>query len=135
MSNGLIGMPSSDYETQIKELGGILQDNSTMSGLTPQQIRDMVMQATPSGVLPSSGTSGGLLDTILGGLGQIGSAVTPAIPAIAGTLLTGEAYERLSDVGREAQREALALAERGQAESQFRPFTVTTATGGQFGTT
>lgn len=77
---------------------------------------------------------GGIFQNILGGLGQIGSAVTPAIPAIAGTLLTGEAYDRLSDVGREAQREALALAERGQAESQFKPFTVTTATGGQLGT-
>jgi len=79
-------------------------------------------------------TGGGFFSDIFGGLQQIGSAVTPAIPAIAGTLLTGEAYERLSDVGREAQREALALAERGQAESQFRPFTVTTATGGQLGT-
>ena len=77
---------------------------------------------------------GGIFQNILGGLGEIGSAITPAIPAIAGTLLTGEAYDRLSDVGREAQREALALAERGQAESQFRPFTVTTATGGQLGT-
>ena len=81
-----------------------------------------------------SGGGGGIFQNILGGLGQIGSAVTPALPAIAGTLLTGEAYDRLSDVGREAQREALALAERGQAESQFRPFTVTTTTGGQLGT-
>ena len=78
--------------------------------------------------------SGGVFQNILGGLGQIGSAVSPALPAIAGSLLTNEAYDRLSDVGREAQREALALAERGQAESQFRPFTVTTSTGGQFGT-
>ena len=81
-----------------------------------------------------AGGGGGIFQNILGGLGQIGSAVSPALPAIAGTLLTGEAYDRLSDVGREAQREALALAERGQAESQFRPFTVTTSTGGQFGT-
>ncbi len=77
---------------------------------------------------------GGIFQNIMGNLGDIGSALSPAIPAIAGTLLTGEAYDRLSDVGREAQREALALAERGQAESQFRPFTVTTTTGGQLGT-
>ena len=77
-------------------------------------------------------TGGGFFSDIFGGLQQIGSAVTPAIPAIAGTLLTGEAYERLSDVGREAQREALALAERGQAESQFRPLGVTTPTGAMF---
>ena len=84
--------------------------------------------------MANGATSGGIFQDILGNLGQIGSAITPALPAIAGTLLTGEAYDRLSDVGREAQREALALAERGQAESQFRPFTVTTTTGGQLGT-
>ena len=88
----------------------------------------------PTVQAPATTGSGGIFQDILGGLGQIGSAVSPALPAIAGTLLTGEAYDRLSDVGREAQREALALAERGQAESQFRPFTVTTSTGGQFGT-
>lgn len=78
--------------------------------------------------------SNGFFSDIFGNIQDIGSALSPAIPAIAGTLLTSEAYDRLSDVGREAQREALALAERGQAESQFRPFTVTTATGGQLGT-
>lgn len=77
---------------------------------------------------------GGVFQNIMGSLGDIGSALSPAIPAIAGTLLTGEAYDRLSDVGREAQAAAMGLAERGQAESQFRPFTVTTATGGQLGT-
>ena len=56
------------------------------------------------------------------------------LPAIAGTLLTNEAYDRLSDIGREAESAAMGLAERGQAESQFKPVTVTTATGGQFGT-
>jgi hypothetical protein len=133
-------MPSSDYETQIKELGGILQNIMTPQDPTiygtdfGSQMEDVARQLQNLGVNPTAVEPSGFFSTILGGLGQIGSAVTPAIPAIAGTLLTGEAYERLSDVGREAQREALALAERGQAESQFRPFTVTTATGGQFGT-
>ena len=78
--------------------------------------------------------AGGIFQDILGSVGDIASAVSPAIPAIAGSLLTSEAYDRLSDIGRESQEQALALAERGQAESQFRPFTVTTGTGGQFGT-
>ena len=78
--------------------------------------------------------TGGFFNNILGNLGQIGSAISPAIPGIAGTLLTGEAYNRLSDIGSQAQRQAMELAERGQAESQFRPFTVTTTTGGQLGT-
>ena len=79
-------------------------------------------------------TGGGFFSDIFGNIQDIGSALSPAIPAIAGTLLTGEAYDRLSDVGREAEAAAMGLAERGQAESQFRPFTVTTATGGQLGT-
>ena len=70
--------------------------------------------------MANGATSGGIFQDILGNLGQIGSTITPALPAIAGTLLTGEAYDRLSDVGREAQREALALLS-AVAESQFHP--------------
>lgn len=80
------------------------------------------------------GNAGGFFSDLIGGIGQIGSALSPALPGIAGTLLTGEAYNRLSDVGREAEQAAMGLAERGLAESQFKPFTVTTATGGQLGT-
>jgi len=79
-------------------------------------------------------SGGGVFQNILGGFGQIGSAVSPAIPAIAGSLLTSEAYDRLSDVGRQAEASAMGLAERGLAESQFKPFTVTSTTGGQLGT-
>ena len=87
---------------------------------------------------------GGIFQNIFGGLGDIASAVSPAIPAIAGSLLTSEAYDRLSDIGEQSilgttvggvrVPGAMEIAERGQAESQFRPFTVTTGTGGQFGT-
>lgn len=87
---------------------------------------------------------GSLFGNLLGGLGQIGSAISPALPGIAGTLLTKEAYDRLSDIGEQSILGttvdgvripgAMELAERGQAESQFRPFTVTTATGGRFDT-
>ena len=78
--------------------------------------------------------TGGFFQDVLGSLGDIGSALSPAIPAIAGTLLTGEAYDRLSDVGREAEAAAMGLAERGLAGSQFKPFTVTTPTGAMFTT-
>ncbi len=67
-----------------------------------------------------------------------------AIPGFLGGLLTAEEYSRLSDVGEEALvgttvrgREvpgALDIAQMGLDQTQFRPFTVTTATGGQFGT-
>ena len=79
-------------------------------------------------------TGGGFFSNVFGSLGDIGSALSPAIPAIAGTLLTSEAYDRLSDVGREAEAAAMGLAERGLAGSQFKPFTVTTPTGAMFTT-
>ena len=81
-------------------------------------------------------TSGGgfsdFLGDIFGGVQQIGSAISPAMPAIAGSLLTKEAYDRLSNVGNTAYQRSMDLAERGQQESQFRPFTVTTPTGSSF---
>jgi len=80
----------------------------------------------------SGGGFGDVLSNIFGGVQQIGSAVSPAIPAIAGSLLTKEAYDRLSNVGDTAYQRSMDLAERGQQESQFRPFTVTTPTGSAF---
>lgn len=79
-------------------------------------------------------TGGGFFSDIFGNIQDIGSALSPAIPAIAGTLLTSEAYDRLSNVGREAETAAMGLAERGLAGSQFKPFTVTTPTGAMFTT-
>jgi len=78
--------------------------------------------------------SNGFFSDIFGNIQDIGSALSPAIPAIAGTLLTSEAYDRLSNVGREAETAAMGLAERGLAGSQFKPFTVTTPTGAMFTT-
>ncbi len=106
-SNATIGTPGIDY-----------------SQYSSENIDDLI----------NAVSGGGVFQNILGGLGQIGSAVSPAIPAIAGSLLTGEAYNRLSDVGRQAEASAMGLAERGLAESQFKPFTVTSTTGGQLGT-
>lgn len=59
------------------------------------------------------------------GLGSLG----------AGGLLTGKAYQRLGDIGEQARRESSELAETGMEQSQFRPFTVTTGTGGALSTT
>ena len=67
-----------------------------------------------------------------------------AVPRFLGGLLAKEEYDRLSDIGEKALvgttvrgREvpgALDIAQMGLEQTQFRPFTVTTATGGQFGT-
>jgi len=89
---------------------------------------------------------GGIGD-IFGGLmgaGQQFVSSPNALMGLAGGLLTKEAYDRLSDIGEQmitgttidGQRVpgAMEIAERGQAESQFRPFTVTTPTGAMFTT-
>ena len=79
---------------------------------------------------------------LFGGLKQVGTALSPALPAVVGGLLTNEAYDRLSNIGEQSilgttvggvrVPGAMEIAERGQAESQFRPFTVTTPTGAMF---
>ncbi len=51
----------------------------------------------------------------------------------AGLLAIKEAYDKLGDIGSEAQQSALGIAEQGLGQSQFQPFTVTSTTGGQFG--
>lgn len=56
------------------------------------------------------------------------------LPGVVGGLLTGEAYGRLSDIGRQARTGAEELAARQLEQTQFRPFTVTTATGAGMGT-
>lgn len=50
-----------------------------------------------------------------------------------GGLLTKAAYDRLLDVGLEARTEAEGIADTLLPMTQFRPFTVTSATGSQFG--
>ena len=67
------------------------------------------------------------------GAGQSLLSSPNALMGLAGGLLTKESYDRLSDIGEQAKQEAMGLAERGQRESQFRPFTVTATTGSQLG--
>ena len=55
--------------------------------------------------------------------------------AAAGGLLTGEAYQRLGEIGEQAREGGSALAQQQLEQTQFRPFTVTTGTGGALTTT
>jgi hypothetical protein len=99
------------------------------------QAANMASRLQNLGVNTAQTSGGGFSDflgDIFGGVQQIGSAISPAMPAIAGSLLTKEAYDRLSNVGDTAYQRSMDLAERGQQESQFRPFTVTTPTGSAF---
>jgi hypothetical protein len=96
----------------------------------------------PSSQQSGLGTISEFFGDIYGGLQQIGSGLAPALPAVVGGLLTNEAYDRLSDIGEQSilgttvggvrVPGAMEIAERGQAESQFKPFTVTTPTGAMF---
>ena len=78
------------------------------------------------------GTGLGDIFSGLMGAGQSILSSPDALTGIAGGLLTREAYDRLSGIGEQARREAMGIAERGQMESEFRPFTVTTPTGAMF---
>jgi hypothetical protein len=92
-------------------------------------------------------SSGGGGNAFLGLLGDLGSYLLQPdvlLPGVVGGLLTGEAYDRLSDIGRQAVLGttvdgvripgAMELAETQLEQTQFRPFTVTTATGAGMGT-
>ena len=83
----------------------------------------------------AGGSNPSAFGDIFSGLFGIGQSVftsPDALTGLAGGLLSREAYNRLSNIGDQAKREAMGIAERGQAESQFRPFTVTTPTGAMF---
>jgi hypothetical protein len=71
---------------------------------------------------------------VLGELGSYLAQPEVLLPGVVGGLLTGEAYGRLSDIGRQARTGAEELAATQLEQTQFRPFTVTTATGAGMGT-
>tara|TARA_R100000482_G_C5126991_1_gene149337 strand:+ start:392 stop:1342 length:951 start_codon:yes stop_codon:yes gene_type:complete len=72
------------------------------------------------------GEEEGVLSRLLGPLLGIGTAA-------GGTALTKSAYDRLGDIGDQAKKEANLLADEIMPMTQFRPFTVTSTTGGAFG--
>ena len=87
--------------------------------------------ATDNGDIGGGGN--GFFD-FLGGLADYATQPGVLLPGILGGLLTGQAYGRLSDIGSTAREGAEALAQQQLQQTQFRPFTVTTATGAGFGT-
>lgn len=83
---------------------------------------------------PATQQSSGNFFDFLGGLSDYISQPGVLLPGLLGGLLTGESYGRLSDIGSQARTAADALAQQQLEQTQFKPFTVATATGGQFGT-
>ena len=76
-------------------------------------------------------TGGGLLSSIGDFLGSTGGQ--QALGAGAGALLAQQAYQRLGNVGERARREASDVARQALTQTEFKPFTVTTSTGGMLG--
>ena len=61
------------------------------------------------------------------------SGIGPALGLLGGGAAAKGAYDRLGDIGDVAQQGAMQIAQQGIDQSQFQPFSVTSATGGQFG--
>lgn len=103
---------------------------TSQTGLTPQQMASAV------GTLPAPGggffnAMGGIVDDIGNFLGSTGGQ--QALGAGTGALLAQQAYDRLGSVGERARREASGIAREGLTQTEFKPFTVTTSTGGMMG--
>ncbi len=127
LSSGGLNLPGYTGQSGGLSGGGLNIPTMGNANISPQ-----LASANPTGFQQFLTGAGNVLGDIFGGVQQIGSAISPAMPAIAGSLLTKEAYDRLSNVGDTAYQRSMDLAERGQQESQFRPFTVTTPTGSSF---
>ncbi len=137
-NNMTIGSPNDPYNIGSDGLpsgifsSGIGTPQLGQTNYSSESIDDLINNiASPTGF----GQIAGGLGNIFGGLMGAGQSVLnspDALMGLAGGLLTKESYDRLSDIGSQAKQEAMGLAERGQRESQFRPFTVTTPTGAMF---
>ena len=130
-----IGSPNDPYNIGSGELpsgifsSGIGTPQLGQTGYSSESIDDLINTVASGNTSPLGQIFGGLM-----GVGQSVLSSPDALTGIAGGLLTKEAYDRLSGIGEQAKREAMGIAERGQMESEFRPFTVTTPTGAMFTT-
>ena len=70
-------------------------------------------------------------DVLSGAAGLFGKVA----PVIGGGLAAKSAYDRLGTIGEAAQQGAQQIAQQGLEQSRFKPFTVTSSTGGMFGVT
>jgi len=101
--------------------------NPANYGYTPFSVPAMPPETTGQ----NQSFLGGLFGSIGDFLGSTGGQ--QALGAGTGALLAQQAYQRLGDIGERARREASDVARQGLTQTEFRPFTVTTATGGMMG--
>jgi len=107
-----------DFGSQMDEINRQLQS----VGVDPTAAT--TQQAQNQGILGS--LFGGISDVL--GLGNTG--VQQALGGLGGAYLAERAYSRLGDIGEQAMAGASEIGQAGLEQTEFRPFTVTTATGG-----
>ena len=115
------GTPSTGYSP------AQIQGDFTSSDLTllpPEGAAATTQQTQDQGILNS--LFGGISDVL--GLGDTG--VQQALGGLGGAYLAERAYSRLGDIGEQAMAGASEIGQAGLEQTEFRPFTVTTATGG-----
>ena len=133
-----IGSPNDPYNIGSAELpsgifsSGVGTPQMGQTGYSSESIDALINDiASPTGFGAIASGVGDIFGGLMGA-GQQALSSPNALMGLAGGLLTREAYDRLSNIGEQAKREAMGVAERGQAESQFKPFTVTTPTQSMF---
>ena len=107
---------------------GILPSNAQVDPNDPYNIgfSSDILSAGVNNVTSPGGFFSSIGDFLSGPGGQ-------ALGAGAGALLAKQAYDRLGKIGERARREAGLIGQKGLEQTEFKPFTVTTATGGMFG--
>lgn len=108
MANGIAGAGGYDY-----------------SGISSESIDDLIND------IASGGTGGGLGGFLSGLFGGIADNFGDIAGGVGGMSAINAAYNRLGSVGDQALAGANVVAGKGIEQSQFKPFTVTTATGGK----
>lgn len=118
--NNISGKPVSTFGTA-GQYGGFNPSTATAGGMAGE------------GQTQNQGLLGGLLGGVSDFLGLGDTGVQQALGGLGGAYLAERAYSRLGDIGELARREASEIARQGLTQAEFRPFTVTTATGGMMG--
>lgn len=113
---------------------GIIDPNQTDYNIGTFNPMDAVMSEEAIANLGTSiaGEEGNPLSGLLSGIGSFLSG--GGAQGLAGIGLLLNAYNRLGGIGEEGLRLGQDLATTQMEQAAFRPYTVTTATGGQFGT-
>lgn len=111
--------------------GGDVIDMDAIMGMAGGS-DDIIDTAAVMGMAGGDSEQQSVVQQILGGLGGLFTSTggQQALGGLGGALLAREAYKRLGEIGEQAMTGASEIGQAGLEQTEFRPFTVTTATGG-----